>query len=171
MTTKKTYTDRQPIPLESRIVTTEEIHIATSSTNYCRLFKEPKHDLKALLKLHTEVAREAKRLGISVSYRTKIKSRLDEHIRTRSYERAYQEYDAAFLELKSLWERKLEEGLYMGTSDDVMLKEQIVPLQWRIDAMFNRSQVLFEIREMKRTLEKLEYELEHSAHGLVRIYL
>ncbi|WP_341323433.1 hypothetical protein NSQ62_08135 [Solibacillus sp. FSL H8-0523] len=167
------YTSRERIVLNEEIVTNNLIKVSTDHTGYANYERVAKLDIAEILKLHTEIAKIAKSKGVKVSYKNKTKSKLLEIKKNGTYEAAYELYTQRFDQLVQLWRVKLEEGLYMGTRDDVILENHITPLQHAITAMFYRSEVMSIVAELKYRLKELHRELldENPNSYFVKIYL
>ena len=152
------YTSREKIKLETVILNENKIKVATDHTLYVSFEKVEKVDTKSLIKLHALIVKTCKENKIKISYRNKSKG-----ILTASkveYEAQYNRYSNLFNQLLEGWKIKLEEGLYMGTSDDKYLNDVLVPISFEITAMFYRNTVMSKVREIERHLKDVYRQLQ-----------
>lgn len=161
---KTEYTSRERIILDIAIVTDDKIKVISyaSCTSYANIERVAKIDLKALLNQYTCISKELRSKGVKISYTRKFKKRITDWIKSGSYEEEYALYTERFNKLISLWTQKLEEGLFIGTSDDVMLNKEIYPLHHLIEKMFWRDQIISIVRSVARELEELESEMKYT---------
>jgi hypothetical protein len=147
------------IELKRAVSNETEIHVCSSSTSFVNVKLAPKVDIKQLVRDRAQVIKEAKAKGIKVSFKYGTKNMIDDA--KAIYDEEYNQYQAKFHLLASLWRSKLNKGIFRGYSDDKDLNA-ISGLSNGIDSMWNRRTNLSKVNEAFQYIKEVSRRIKDS---------
>ena len=147
---------KEQITLEDAIATQDRVHITSSATIFCNEARTEEISIKKLEKLYSQVIKQAKEIGATISYKNKTKATLK--ALASDYASDLKAYNELFDKLVSLCKAKLEKGIFVGCSDDVELKE-IFNVRNKLMEYHYRSAPMSKIEETQYRLNELKTNL------------
>lgn len=160
--------ENKKIKLDVVIINNEQITVIGSSTSFFGESFCPKSNINDLIKRHNKLVKDARAKGITVSLKAGHKRTLQEF--QHEYEVAYAEYVALYNELKELVQAKVEQGIYMPTSEDAELN-MLSGISHKIRTYFYASTPISQVREAQYRIEEFEREIYRDDCTLIKIVL
>jgi len=160
--------ESKKIKLDVQIINDEQITVIGSSTSFFNETFCPKSDINGLIKRHNKLVKDAREKGIKVSLKTGHKGIMQavQH----DYELAYAEYVSLYDELKELAQAKVEQGIYMPTSEDAELN-MLSGISNKIRTYFHAGTPISRVRAAQSRIEELEREIYYDDCTLIKIVL
>jgi hypothetical protein len=144
------------IKLVNNKVTDNFINVSSDGTSFCYMERKKFRSVEDIKKDVKRIRKDLKDKGIKLG-KTDTLSILNDKDYKLLYEKSIEKYNKLFDELITLWEQKLEEGIYYGCSDDEFLNSKILPLQNEINSMFNRNKVFYKYLNIENKIVDLKY--------------
>ncbi|WEG18543.1 hypothetical protein PQ478_08675 [Alkalihalophilus pseudofirmus] len=147
---------KEKIILDNEIVTENFIHVDCDHTQFCKIERISLPNIKELEKQVKAFRKELKEKKVKLNKTNTLKLLKEKE----EYNAAVKEYNDTFDKLVDSWKIKLEDGLYVGYSDDELYNETLKPLEWKLEKMFNRSELLYNIKKIESNLNHIKQELK-----------
>lgn len=135
------YMARERLPLTRCVIDEARIEVATEHTGYVSFRLQPQVDLDRLKMKLKELRRLAKEKGVKIIRIQRTSEQLESL--EEVYADTYRRYEKDFHTLAFLWQAKVDSGLYMGTSDDLMIREVLTPMKGKLESYFHVGTPLY----------------------------
>lgn len=165
------YMQNKPIELTTNINNPQEIRISAPGTGYANHRKQEFHSQSDILSLYEDVRQTANKDKRAVIHRPYKKRKfIEQHY--QDYVGAYQAYEKDFNQLRQLWAWKMNNGgLRMGTSNDDIYQQVILPVDFRLQKMAYGNRVIREMNTIVREFKRQQENLKDTTYSKIHIYL
>ena len=160
------YLQNKPIQLDRVIINDKQLTVSSqdSATSYINVYKSDFIKKEELLQLYEEVRQLANQINrednerkVKISRKNKYKELIE--TLEPSYTRDYSEYVKQYNQLKGLWEIKLRDGIYQGTSEDDFLNKILYPLNHKMSKFFHKDKPMSKYRRIQYDLRNIKDRL------------
>lgn len=160
------YLQNKPIQLDRVIINDKQLTVSSqdSATSYINTYKNDFIKKEELLQLYEEVRQLANQINredngrkVKISRKNKYKELIE--TLEPSYTRDYSEYVKQYKQLKGLWEIKLRDGIYQGTSEDDFINKILNPLNHKMSELFYKDKPMSKYRRIQYDLRNIKDRL------------
>ena len=160
------YLQNKPIQLDRVIINDKQLTVSSqdSATTYINTYKNDYIKKEELLQLYEEVRQLANQINrednerkVKISRKNKYKELIE--ALEPGYTNDYSEYVKQYNQLKGLWEIKLRDGIYQGTSEDEFLKKILYPLNHKMSELFHKDKPMSKYRRIQYDLQNIKDRL------------
>ena len=165
------YLQNKEIELDSLVFNDEGLKVTAGSTSFVNHRKTPFYTQEELLALHEEVRQLAINEPKAKVHRPYEDKKLIME-KYSDYEIAYDKYDRDFKRLGELWQWKVtHDGIRQGYGDDEVYTEIMQPINFRLQAIINRNNIVHQIHTIAYGLEKKKNDLENLDPRVTEIHV
>ena len=145
------------IKFETEVITENKIDITTDCTIFAKEERVIYPNIKELEKEVKSLRKELKEKNVSLG-KTDTLQTLKNAVEL--YNKTVKEYNDTFNQYLVAWSNKLHVGLFTGYGDDEYYKEVIRPLNFKLQAYNNRSNILSVIKEIDYRIKEIQTDIK-----------
>lgn len=149
----------EKIEFTEQVITDNKIIISAPGTSFCNFTRDIFPNIAQLEKDVKVLRKQLRDTGAKL-----IKSNTLKILKEQKtlYNESVEEYNSTFDQLCINWRKKLEQGLYTGYGDDEFMINVLRPLNFKLQRMYRRDNILFIVKEVQRNVKEIEQELKYG---------
>lgn len=151
-------------------ITKDKIKVESSSTIFISIVRGKTIDIVQLDKDIKEIRKICKERKIIFSQKNGLYKFFKDKNNRFTYLEEIKQVNKLFDELVQGWNKKVQNGIYPGYSDDEELNN-LDKLKWQIDKFYYAGTVISKINTLYNAVERLKGDLKSKDTTLEKIYL
>lgn len=151
-------------------ITNDKIRVESSSTTFISITRGKTIDIVQLDKDIKEIRKICKERKIIFSQKNGLYKFFKDKNNRFTYLAEIKKVNKLFDELVQGWNKKVQNGIYPGYSDDEELNN-LNKLNWQIDKFYYAGTVISKINALYNAVEGIKADLKREDTTLVKIYL